>query len=592
MSDRAELISAAFEVAQDGLLIFDDSGRWIEANREAYRVLAGAGRPLDELLGGLATFLRDGAADGSFETPGGRVEFVATASIADGAHLLALRQAAEARVESRLVATLNRELRTPLNGVIGVSRLLEGTSLDERQREYVHALRLSADALAGVIDAIIDFSTLAGAGLARAPEPFDLRTVVEEVCAVGALGTAGDAVELFSYVEPELPDVVRGDERRVRHVLMTLVGNAVKFTPAGEIAVEAGLRERGDGGAVIRFGVFDTGIGIDARGREAVFEASTDETPAGPAGESGLGLAVARRLVTMMGGELGVESAAGGGTAFWFELPLHVEPGDPAPPPSGLEEVRVLVVDARPERARLLARQLESWGALVATRGDRAAALEELASGGPYDLVLAGASVGDAPALARAIAADPALAGVRTVLVGGPGDGVAVPGVHGVLSCPIGQRRMYAELASVLAAERGGPAAEPSQAGGGRVLVAEDSPANQLVAVRLLEQRGFQVDVARNGVEALALHAESAYDAIFMECEMPELDGYGATREIRRREGEERHTPIIAMTASTLPDERERAIAAGMDYHTGTPIRPAGLDYIIAQAVRVPAESR
>ncbi len=593
VTDRAELFTAAFELLPDGLLIFDDSGRWIEANREAYRLLAGAGRPLDELIGGLEGFLLDGAASGSFDTVRGRVEFTATAAIADGAHMLVLRQGAQTRTESRLVATLNRELRTPLNGVVGVTRLLEGTSLDERQREYVHALRLSADALVGVIDGIIDFSALEGAAIGRAQEPFDPRTVVEDVCAVGALGAAGAELELFCHVDPELPDVVRGDERRVRQVLMTLVGNAVKFTAHGEVVVEAGLHERGDGGVVVRFGVLDTGIAIEARGREAVFDAvdAAEERTAGPAGEAGLGLAVARRLVTVMGGELGVQSTPGEGVAFWFELPLHVDPGDPtAPPPAGLEDVRVLVVDARPTRARLLARQLESWGSVVFTEGDREAALAALRgaleAGSPYDLVIGGRDLADGAELARAIAADPALVALRTVLVAAPGE-EAVPGVDGVVTGPIGRRRLHADLVNVLAAPPAGhPSAQPLRPAGGRVLVAEASVVNQLVAVGLLEERGFQVDVAHNGVEALALHAESPYDAIFMDCEMPELDGYETTREIRRREGEERHTPIIAMTASTLPDERERCIASGMDYHTGKPIRPAGLDYIIAQAIR------
>ena len=407
VTDRAELVAAAFELLPDGLLIFDDSGRWIEANGEAYRLLAGAGRPLDELIGGLEGFLLDGAASGSFDTARGRVEFTATAAIADGAHMLVLAQGAQTRTESRLVATLNRELRTPLNGVVGVSRLLEGTSLDERQREYVHALRLSADALVGVIDGIIDFSALEGAAISRAQEPFDLRTVVEEVCAVGALGAAGDALEMFSYVDPELPGVVRGDERRVRQVLMTLVGNAVKFTPQGEVVVEAGLHERADGAVVVRFGVLDTGIGIDARGREAVFEAfaSAEEAPAGPAGEAGLGLAVARRLVGIMGGELGVQSTPGDGAAFWFEVPLRVDPGDPTvPPPAGLEDVRVLVVDPRPARARLLARQLESWGSVVSAEGGREAALAALRgaleAGSPYDLLIGGRDLVDGAELA------------------------------------------------------------------------------------------------------------------------------------------------------------------------------------------------
>jgi len=480
------------------------------------------------------------------------------------------------------VATLNRELRMPLSGVIGVSRLLEATSLDERQREYVQALRLSADALAGVIDAIVDFSALEVASIGRAPEPFDLRSAVEEVCAVGALAAAGPSVELYCYVDPQLPGVVHGDERRVRQVLMTLVGNAVKFTPQGEVVVEVALHERVEGDAVIRFRVLDTGLAIDGRGREAVPESAAEAQEAGPAGEAGLGLAVARRLVGTMGGELGVEGSSAQGNAFWFELPLHAEPVAPASPsPAGLEETHVLVVDGRPSRARLLARQLEAWGAIVAVATDRAAALAALRAGEPHDLVLAGRGLADAAALAREIAADHALVGVHTVLVATPGD-PPPPGADAVVAGPIGERRMLAALAGLLGAE-------PSRPAGGRVLVAEDSAVNQLVAVRLLEQRGFEVDVARDGVEALSLHAENAYDAIFMDIEMPELDGYETTREIRRREGEERHTPIIAMTASTVADGLEHAIAAGMDYHMGNPIRPAGLDYIIAQAVRVPS---
>ena len=292
-----------------------------------------------------------------------------------------------------------------------------------------------------------------------------------------------------------------------------------------------------------------------------------------------------------MGGELGVERTLDEGAEFWFELPLHVDPGDHSPPPqSGLEDARVLVVDARPARARLLARQLESWGSVVASEGDRHAALAALHgaldAGSPYDLVLGGRDLADGAELARAIADDPALDALRTVLVGAPGDRDA-PGVDGVVIGPIGRRRMQAELASVLAAAPAShPPAGPSRVTGGRVLVAEESGVNQLVTVHLLEERGFHVDVAYTGVEALALHSESSYDAIFMDCEMPELDGYETAREIRRREGEERHTPIIAMTASTPADEGERAIAAGMDFHTGKPIRPAGLDYIIAQAVR------
>ncbi len=591
MSTREQLVGEAFEMASEGLLVFADDGRWIEANREAYRLLAGAGRPVGELIGGLDALLEEGAARGSFDTALGRVEYRASARIADGAHLLVLRQADESRLESSLVATLNRELRIPLTGVVGVCGLLETTQLDARQREYVEALRTSADALATVVEGLLDFSTLGDIVLAHAQEPFDLRTVVEDVTRVGALAASGAAVEVICHVDPQLPAIVRGDERRVRQVLMTLVGNAVKFTPHGEVVVTAALADRADGAGAIRFGVADTGLGIDARGREAIFEAfaAVADENAGAAGEAGLGLAVARRLVSTMGGELGVQSAPGEGTSFSFELPLRVDPADPAlAEPGGLDGARVLVVEPRVQRARLYVRQLEAWGALATIAADRAGALTQLAAareaGSPHDLVIAGRDLAGAGELARQIAADGALATVRTAVCGDPG-ATDAQGADAVLAGPFGRRSVHAALAALLASEPAPRAPAPSP---GSVLLAEDSSVNELVAVTLLEERGFRVDVARNGIEALELHAQGGYDLIFMDCEMPELDGYETTREIRRREGDECHTLIVAMTASTLPDDRERCMAAGMDYHTGKPIRPAGLDYIIAQAIRPP----
>jgi PAS domain S-box-containing protein len=500
------------------------------------------------------------------------------------------------RLKSQFMANMNHELRTPLNGVIGVGSLLERTALSDEQREYVSALRVSGSALMAVIDDILDFSKIEAGRLDLEDEPYDLRALVEDVCAVAAVGQAHRTVEVIAAIDSGVPTSVLGDAKRVRQVLANLANNAVKFTEIGQVAVRVDVEEAG---SQIRCEVTDTGIGIDPRAQELIFDsfAQADGSTTRRYGGTGLGLAIARQLVTLMGGEIGVRSAVGAGSTFWFTLPLRAAAdAERFEPAAVLAGARVLVVDDKATNREVLERRLREWGMTVATAADGETALALLRGavreGEPYavalvDYKMPGVSGDELP---LAIRADAALRDTRLVMMVAARDTTAVAaltGLEGTLTKPLREAQLHDALAGAL----GGREHEPERPldaatfarpkGRGRVLVAEDNPVNQLVAVRMLEQRGFEVDVAGDGRRAVEMHAERDYDAIFMDCQMPELDGYEATRLIRLREGTARHTPVIAFTASTLQGDIDRCLEAGMDHYCGKPIEGSALDEVL-----------
>ena len=499
------------------------------------------------------------------------------------------------RAKSQFLAKMSHEIRTPVNGVLGMLELVKQTKLDARQQRYLDTARRSAETLLGIINGILDISKIEAGKIELEQAPFDLRDLVEEATETFADVAYGKGLELTCTIPASLPTALIGDAGRLRQILTNLIGNAIKFTEKGEVGIRVEAVEADAGSAFIAFDVTDSGIGIPTDKQRHIFDAfaQADSSTTRRYGGTGLGLSIAKQLCEMMGGTIDLTSESGRGSTFRFTARFgrQTEAAKTVDADASmLQGMSVLVIEDNAVRRRNLKDQLLSWGIRVGEAENGAAALAELrastARSERFDTAIIDSDLPDVNGidLLRTIKADPVNADLRIIMLTSRDHEIDEFGdmrayVSATLSKPVRQ----SALRNCLAAVESGldaapqpselpPAPPPEGVAGARVLLVEDNPVNLEVAVGILESFGCKVETATNGVEALERYASGEYGLIFMDCQMPEMDGFEATAEIRKHEtNTDRRTPIVALTASAIEGDREQCLASGMDDYVPKP---------------------